>query len=875
MKFFSFLFLVFSFSFSYSNDPYFLVENVDTSVFTQQDKKIHAEFLEAYHSSDEILEQLDLLNDFLLVFYEETTWVTYNDFYVELSEKAVQQKKLRGGKEYKEALQFHALALNNDGWKHDVLGNIEMAENRYRQCLSILTKHNIKEGKGIALQNLGAIKDSRGEWDSAHWYYNQALTVYKSFQDSSSIALLMNNRGGLYNLEGDLLLAYTYYDSARSIQKRIEDFAELAITLDNIGSVYLSVGDTTEALNYKNKALNYRLAQGNELESIQSYLELGRVYLSKKKLSKARNQFRTALHFANKIGDKTSIFYSNVELAHSFLAEQSYDSVMNYLRQAEKIMEELDKPLIQFELSLLKAKMAFQKKNYPLAIKEGIESLSSIQGIRADLIKKDLYFTLYESFRETGQFKNALTYFEKAIAIDDRYHNLSKRQNILASEFDRKLLLQREKDSLQSSLKLATANNKMLAHEASLQEANSRLTISLVSLGGGSLLIVLLIVANRRKVRDKKTIAKERDNAEKNYQKAEANRLQVVEKNKEIMDSLLYSKRLQEAVLPPQKLVKEWLTNSFILYKPKEVVSGDFYWMETSQIKRDDKIISLVFFAVADCTGHGVPGAMLSVICAEALNRAVNEFDLTEVGSILEKVSEIVEKILHKNEHQVNDGMDIALCGLDLGRKKLYFSGANNPVWIISRSEELMTEHPYKVFPSEFDESYKLYELKGEKKHIGYNQHDNIFQSKEIQLSPGDSIYVFSDGLADQFGGQRGKKFKNQKFRGILLEHVGKDMEQQKEAINQAFVDWKGEIEQVDDICIIGVKINGKERLNFTKRELEVLEYLNTGLPSKLIADKMEISTHTVDTYRRRMLSKTNTYNTTELINYCREKEII
>jgi serine phosphatase RsbU (regulator of sigma subunit)/DNA-binding CsgD family transcriptional regulator len=318
-------------------------------------------------------------------------------------------------------------------------------------------------------------------------------------------------------------------------------------------------------------------------------------------------------------------------------------------------------------------------------------------------------------------------------------------------------------------------------------------------------------------------------------------------------------------------LVKEWLTESFIFYKPKDIVAGDFYWMETANYTENDKEKTLVYFAAADCTGHGVPGAMISVVCANALNRAIKEFNLIEPGQVLDKVSELVIEALDKGDESIKDGMDIALCALDISSKKVFYSGANNPLYrITTLKEKINTE-----IRTETNETHQLIEYKANKQPVG--QHDNSikFNTIEIQLYPGDAIYVFSDGFPDQFGGEKGKKYKYSSFRKTLLGNFNLSMEDQKKLLEKEFDNWKGDLEQIDDVCVIGVKINGVEKNNFTKRELEVLSHLQEGLPSKLIADKMNISTHTVDTYRRRLLAKTGTYNATELINYCIKKEII
>ncbi|MBX2960322.1 MAG: SpoIIE family protein phosphatase [Flavobacteriales bacterium] len=272
---------------------------------------------------------------------------------------------------------------------------------------------------------------------------------------------------------------------------------------------------------------------------------------------------------------------------------------------------------------------------------------------------------------------------------------------------------------------------------------------------------------------------------------------ELEEKNKEIMDSITYAKRIQSAILPPQKLVKEYLPQSFILYKPKDIVAGDFYWMEclsavhcslfTVNSEQSTDNSKLILFAAADCTGHGVPGAMVSVVCNNGLNRSVREHGLTEPGKILDKTREIVIQEFEKSDEEVKDGMDISLCCLDLNSNKLTWSGANNPLWIIRNKE--------------------IIEYKADKQPIGKYAESIPFTTHEIQLQNDDSIYIFTDGYQDQFGGDKGKKFKAAKLRELLLSIQHEPMENQREIIDQSFEVWKGNLEQVDDVCVIGVKI--------------------------------------------------------------------
>jgi len=255
----------------------------------------------------------------------------------------------------------------------------------------------------------------------------------------------------------------------------------------------------------------------------------------------------------------------------------------------------------------------------------------------------------------------------------------------------------------------------------------------------------------------------------------------VEEKQKEIVDSITYAKRIQEAILPPDQSIKEVIEDGFILYQPKDIVAGDFYWTE----KRN----GMQMFAAADCTGHGVPGAMVSVVCSNAINRAVNEFELTDPGQILDKTKQLVLQTFEKSVEEVKDGMDIALCCWDAQKRVLHYAGANNPLWIIRKGlNEVET-------------------VKANRQAIGKDLSTENFKSHPIQMFEGDSIYIFSDGFHDQFGGEKGKKYKTAKLKKYLLSIVDLPLVEQHESLRIEFEEWRGDLEQIDDVCVIGVRL--------------------------------------------------------------------
>ena len=250
-------------------------------------------------------------------------------------------------------------------------------------------------------------------------------------------------------------------------------------------------------------------------------------------------------------------------------------------------------------------------------------------------------------------------------------------------------------------------------------------------------------------------------------------------KNREILDSIEYALRIQTAILPPQKIVRQYLENSFILYKPKDIVAGDFYWMET--------VNDLVLFAACDCTGHGVPGAMVSVVCHNALNRAVREFGLTKPASILDKTTEIVLENFSKSEEEIQDGMDISICALNTKTKTLEWAGANNSLLLINKGQ--------------------LTETKADKQCIGYNDNFKPFTNHQFNLQEDTSIYLFTDGFADQFGGQPERKLTKNRFRELLISIQHLTVQHQATELDNFISHYKQNIEQTDDILVIGVKV--------------------------------------------------------------------
>jgi sigma-B regulation protein RsbU (phosphoserine phosphatase) len=258
---------------------------------------------------------------------------------------------------------------------------------------------------------------------------------------------------------------------------------------------------------------------------------------------------------------------------------------------------------------------------------------------------------------------------------------------------------------------------------------------------------------------------------------------EIGHKNKDITDSIHYAKRIQEAILPPEKIVAQKLPASFILYKPKDIVSGDFYWVEEKNGK--------IYVAAVDCTGHGVPGAFMSIVCNNLLNQALHEHNKKTPAEILDEVNILISEVLRQTfeDSAVRDGMDISLCCIDFSSNTIEYAGAINPVYLIKKGQ--------------------LSELPGNRYSIGTFVGEEIkpFTNHQVSFEKNDLLILFTDGFADQFGGPAGKKFKFKQLQDLLTANCSLDCHVLKQLLEKQFELWKGGLEQVDDVCIIGVRL--------------------------------------------------------------------
>ncbi len=615
-----------------------------------------------------------------------------------------------------------------------------------------------------------------------HYKKSEFRLAYDLGKETLPLALRVNDNNKLAECKmymgmctgrlGDFKAALNFYHEALPLLETTKNISLQMKLYSNIAGVYFDQLDYKMAIEFFQKTLAMAIKNHDYKVIGQTYNNIGSALSNLKKEKEAKLSYLKAVEYNLLSGNKHNLGYNYMNLASSELADDNTVQAKKYNAEALAIFTEFKDPYSIVSCMCVDGDILIKERKYDEAVKlfERIVVMGEKTG--SPLLMERTYKQMSNAYELAGNMKQSLIYLKKYIETKDSIINNEIREEVtkkqLYYEFDKKRLADSlEAQSKQNYLTQEVENNK---RSASLQR-----NISIISLV--SLCIVAILAFYIYRGLKKNKFASNIIEAQK----------RIVEvKNKEILDSINYAKRIQGAILPSDRVVKNYFNDSFILYKPKDIVAGDFYWLESPE-KLNSNSSTPVIFAAADCTGHGVPGAMVSVVCHNALNRAVREYHLLEPGKILDKTRELVIAEFGKNELEVTDGMDISLCLLDLNTKQLQWSGANNPLWIIRNKE--------------------LIEYKPNKQPIGKFELSKPFTTHVIDLKANDCLYIFTDGYQDQFGGENSKKFKASGFKELLKSVSENSMEEQHHLIDAAFNAWKGNLEQVDDVCVIGIRL--------------------------------------------------------------------
>ncbi|TXB65356.1 tetratricopeptide repeat protein [Vicingus serpentipes] len=617
----------------------------------------------------------------------------------------------------------------------------------------------ISESDSIKIELLNTLSAvSKNDADSRLNYASRALELSKNNGTQIQIVNSYLSLSNVYQDIGDFNNSLDVLFKALSISDSIKDHELLGKTNNNLGNAYRGMGDVKKSEDFYNESIESYELSGSTQELGRTYNNLGLVYIKQEKLEDAIYAYEKSISVAKKFNDQKALanVLSNLGVAYYFKGE--IDKTISYFEESLEIEKLIDNKLgVAISLSNI-GELYLEKNNVNLALENLMRSIRYAKEVNAQDLLQHTYLIASQIYEKKKDYKLALDYYQYHSNLKDSLVGLEKSKYALELE-TRYESSEKEKKILE--LEKLKANQE-------LELTEKKLTQNVLIASVLIFILLLVIFINRYN-------AKKKANETLSIYTSE-----IEEKNAEITDSIIYAKRIQAAILPPDKLIKKHLRESFVIYIPKDIVAGDFYWLE----QKDD----CVLFAVADCTGHGVPGAMVSVICNNALNRSVREYGLTDPGLILDKSREIVIQEFEKSDEDVSDGMDIALCSIV--DNKLSYAGANNPLWVIRGNQ--------------------IIEFKATKQPIGKYENSQNYLTNTIDIIENDIIYLFSDGFVDQFGGDKGKKFKTSQFKQMLLSIKHETMINQQKLILDTFNNWKGSLDQIDDVCILVVKIQNQ-----------------------------------------------------------------
>lgn len=634
------------------------------------------------------------------------------------------QEVLRSAK--KDTIQINTLKSLADCF-YD-LGQNEKSLFYSKQALELSEKLNYKKGISISLSDIGSIYSDQANYEKALANFLNSLKVYEELNDQKGIGKIYNNIGLIYMNQGNSDKALENFNKSLKIRIENDDKKGIARSYGNIGNVYQNKSNYEKALEYYFKTLKIEETIGDEQVITNTYINIGNIYYFQGNLDKALDNYSKSLKIKTELGEKQGIANCKLNIGAVYIQQNKFENADLNLQEALRLYKEM-------------------------GIKDGV---------------KLTYSSLADLYEKKQDYKQAFQYHKFYSDLKDTIFNEASSKQIaeMNTKYDTE---KKDKDLIKKDAEINVQHA-----ESAKQQAQRNVFIT------GFILMLGIAFFILRGYRQKKTanILLETKNETISKQSSE-----IEKKNLVITDSIEYAQNIQQAILPDDAEIKKQFNDYFILYKPKDIVSGDFYWLH------DDN--ESILFVVADCTGHGVPGAFMSFMGYNLLENIINTSSRLNPSEILEELNDQILHVLKQKTENVTAkfGMDISLISLNKKSKQIEFAGAHNSLLIL-RGQEIT-------------------ELKADNRTIGSrkkNENKN-FINHQFQLIEGDIFYMFTDGYQDQIGGSENKKFFMRPFRELLLANNEKPLPKQKEILEETIISWKGNKNQTDDILVVGIKV--------------------------------------------------------------------
>ncbi|MEO9532608.1 MAG: tetratricopeptide repeat protein [Crocinitomicaceae bacterium] len=623
------------------------------------------------------------------------------------------------------------------------------------RAIDYCKRYNLEEELMKAYNNRGNACFYKSEYEKALEYYYKADEMAKE-KFPKAIAGSANGIGLIFRVIENYNKSKEYFEEAYRLGKIYKDTADVLQALNNLGIIAKNQGEYEKSLAYYNEGLELAKANNNLRREGELLYNAAIVYNYLGESDKMMEAMEKSTEITYQIGTDRGIAIDNYSLA-------LYYTDLNQLKKAE------EKMLIALDYG--------QRAEYSELIAESYIAMAEIQ-------------SKLRNYKEAFTFMAMGHEYSDSLGLADANSAATRLENeVNQARIEAQDSLQREQEVLENQHKEQLAAEKLKSRE--------------ILLWSSGVVIILVVVAlyfmfrSRSQLQSKNKIITDRNN------QIETQKEELIEQHKEIRDSINYAKRIQTALLSGNEEWDKISLDHFILFKPKDVVSGDFYWAHHFP----EENISI--WVTADCTGHGVPGAFMSMLGIGFLNEIVIENGIKSGPIILNKLRDkIIHALTQKSEaQQQKDGMDLALCIWDRKTNLLEFTGANNPLWVLRKKSQISQSDFAKIHLEE-DQEFGIIEIASNKMPVGFHTGElAAFKSQTIQLEIDDRVITFTDGFADQFGGDKGKKLKYKPFKSMLIKAQAKPIKIQSDILDSEFSEWIRDFEQIDDICVIGVKV--------------------------------------------------------------------
>lgn len=706
---------------------YYLVDSIESASISKDDREMLDEHIKVYRSSKYDTVKIRVISELVENLQDEKIWIRYNRLLQVQAQAMLKDLTDDGSRIYYIYKSAEALALNNFGYYYFNYSN---------------------------------------RFDLALAFYNQGMEINEKVKNYDALIHSYSNVGNTYQNQGDLNKALIYYHKALALESKASDKLSLLAPLNNVAQVYYHLNDTIKALQTLKKAFSISQKSDNNFLKASLLHNIGSLAYFKGDPTGIRT-LEKALAFRKQIGDKKGTLQTTLSLAGIENKRKNYTLCENYLKDATALVG-------QFPNTNVEGIYHYQLGSYLESKGETVKAI--------DELEKAVF--IYNNNQDNVDMTKALDDLLDLYGTDNRKYALKKLE---AYELQQKVLKNIDKSKAQKlllkqqyeeDLKISEAKFKF---EQELKDEKNKAEKRRQQLVLITVCLVLLVVVVFSFFIFRALRANKQKNRIISDQKTEVeNQKQLIEeKHKDITDSITYAHRIQSSLIPTQQQLSTGYANMKVLFKPKDIVSGDFYWYSN--------VNGLNVFALADCTGHGVPGAFMSIIGINCLNTLITEANILQPAHILNELKKGVVKSLNSDSSHSDkkDGMDVAL--ISFTKEKMIFSGANQSVLVLRNNE--------------------LVQLKGNKQPIGLSDKDESFTAIEFALLPGDRIILFSDGLVDQFGGAEGKKLKIREFKNWLLETATMPLAEQVTTIEDRLSKFMNGYEQTDDITLAVIEI--------------------------------------------------------------------